>query len=273
MNIESSILPGLVRKQKESSSKQKLNAGMLEEHISEKLADVCTFSSIFSHKPIYKECLGIMEEYEEQVAAAVMDYTRRRADFNLVTLVCHEISASCPSSTNSTESEVVKPKEKYMSERPDAAQKKGDVIKVVAADWQDRVVNSRNDVVMFHYSSQSSSFFAKMKKNLEAVAAKIGHCEDLTIGMINTGLNEIPPPYGDYLAEGGYTLCTWRHADRNKPRFLKDLREGDVTVYDLLDFVFNSVSLPSVFTCIAEVSGSTSKEEISKMREAPDDEL
>ena len=42
---------------------------------------------------------------------------------------------------------------------------------VVAADWQDRVVNSRNDVVMFHYSSQSSSFFAKMKKNLEAVAA------------------------------------------------------------------------------------------------------
>ena len=36
-------------------------------------------------------------------------------------------------------------------------------------------------------------------------------------------------------------------------RFLKDLREGDVTVYDLLDFVFNSVSLPSVFTCIAEV--------------------
>ncbi len=28
---------------------------------------------------------------------------------------------------------------------------------------------------------------------------------------------QIPPPYGDYIAEGGYTLCTWRHADRNKP--------------------------------------------------------
>ena len=42
---------------------------------------------------------------------------------------------------------------------------------VVAADWQERVVNSSKDVVMFHYSSQSTSFFAKMKKNLDAVAA------------------------------------------------------------------------------------------------------
>ena len=34
---------------------------------------------------------------------------------------------------------------------------------------------------------------------------EIGHCDDLVIGMINTGLNEIPPPYGDYIAEGTHS--------------------------------------------------------------------
>jgi hypothetical protein len=86
--------------------------------------------------------------------------------------VCHQVSSACPASTNSTESEVVKVKDKYMSgepaiqpritftstkvqtlthlvlqilthlvelisERPDATQKKGGLIKIVAADWME----------------------------------------------------------------------------------------------------------------------------------------
>ena len=51
---------------------------------------------------------------------------------SLLTLI-RACAYSCSSSTNSTESEVVKPKEKYMSERPDTAQKEGDVIKVVVS--------------------------------------------------------------------------------------------------------------------------------------------
>jgi len=51
---------------------QSLNVGALEHHISEKLADVCTFSSIYTHKPFFRECENIMEEYEEVLCVCVL---------------------------------------------------------------------------------------------------------------------------------------------------------------------------------------------------------
>ena len=172
MNIENSMLPGIRKKQQESASKQGLNVGVLEEFINEKLSSMCEFSSIFSNKAVYKECQSLMEQHEEGVGAAVLAYARKKAAFNLVTQVCHQVSSACPASTNSTESEVVKVKDKYMSgepaiqpritftstkvqtlthlvlqilthlveiisERPDATQKKGGLIKIVAADWME----------------------------------------------------------------------------------------------------------------------------------------
>mmetsp|Transcript_53036 Transcript_53036/g.77734 ORF Transcript_53036/g.77734 Transcript_53036/m.77734 type:complete len:322 (-) Transcript_53036:199-1164(-) len=273
MNVENSILPTAKQNQKEGAPKQSLNVGALEHHISEKLADVCTFSSIYTHKPFFRECENIMEEYEEGVVAAVLEYVKRKASFNLVTKVCHKVTSVCPKTTNSTESEVVKLKDKYMSERPHGDQKKGGLIHIVAADWMERVINSTDDVVVFHYSQRHSFVQSKIQKSLEAVASKIGHCAGLTIGTINLGLNEIPPPYGDYIAEGGNSLCNWRFAERLHPRFLKDLKEGDITVYDLLDFVYNSVSIPAVFKCISEVSGSVSREELSQLRNSDKSEL
>jgi len=118
MNIENSMLPGIRKKQQESASKQGLNVGVLEEFINEKLSSMCEFSSIFSNKAVYKECQSLMEQHEEGVGAAVLAYARKKAAFNLVTQVCHQVSSACPASTNSTESEVVKVKDKYMSGEP-----------------------------------------------------------------------------------------------------------------------------------------------------------
>ena len=65
--------------------------------------------------------------------------------------------------------------------------------------------------------------------------------------------------------------CNRRYQDRLQPRFLKDLKNGDVSVFDVLDFIFNSVSKPRLFRCIAEVSGNTSKAELSRLQQEPDD--
>ena len=40
------------------------------------------------------------------VVAAVLEYVKRKASFNLVTKVCHDVTSVCPKTTNSTESEV-----------------------------------------------------------------------------------------------------------------------------------------------------------------------
>ena len=52
---------------------QSLNVGALEHHISEKLGDVCTFSSIYTHKTFFRECENIMEEYEEVLCVCVCE--------------------------------------------------------------------------------------------------------------------------------------------------------------------------------------------------------
>jgi hypothetical protein len=42
----------------------------------------------------------------QEVIHAVLEYSRGKAFFNLVTNICHTITKSCPRSTNSTASEV-----------------------------------------------------------------------------------------------------------------------------------------------------------------------
>ena len=220
MNIENSVLPSILQKKKESESKQGLNAGLLDQHIGESIANLCTFSSIFSNPVFYRECERIMEDTEEEVAAAVLEYARHRASFNLVTRICHDAAAACPRSVNSTDSEVAKPKKKYLSEHSVPNQNKNGVVKIVAADWMEQVINSTDDVVVLHYhSGLDLALYQKMRTTLNIVSAKIGFCDGLTIGTINLEMNELPSPFGDYI--GPNTLCLWRHQDRLQPvRFL-----------------------------------------------------
>mmetsp|Transcript_8607 Transcript_8607/g.17189 ORF Transcript_8607/g.17189 Transcript_8607/m.17189 type:complete len:88 (-) Transcript_8607:74-337(-) len=85
-------------------------------------------------------------------------------------------------------------------------------------------------------------------------------------------LNEIPPPYGDYLQ--GTSLALWRADNKLKPTLLKDLQGGELTEFDLLNFVFQGVALPDSFRCMAELSNSVAKDQSELQRlQSRQDEL
>ena len=60
--------------------------------------------------------------------------------------------------------QVVKPKEKYNSERPEKPPEGGrGPHKIVAADFMDRVVNSTHDVLLFQYFDRYRFYFLPLE--------------------------------------------------------------------------------------------------------------
>lgn len=272
LSIQSVVVPEIRKAKLHENRKRNLDLGDEEEKVLEKMTQMCTFSNVYYQAELRKECERMIEEHEQDFARSIVHWARSAEDFNLVHSLCHVIARACPSTVNSTASEVVAPREKYRSERPPESIQPGSVVKIVAATWMDTIKNSSVDYVTFQ-SDAPDELRSKILALLTAVATRLQPCSTIGIGWIDTALNDIPSPYGDYLQ--GSSLALWRAEDKLRPRLLRDLSRGGLSQFNLLDFIFKSVALPDSFRCMAELSNSVAHDSdaLRLLQTKPDDEL
>ena len=276
-NFKDSLLPRLAARQKiirKSHSRSKLAAsgtvGDLESIVEEEISRICLFPRTHNIPRYRKGCEKLIEEHEEQIVIAISSWARdgsyglHKADVSdglvdeLRPALCeHELELCTEADLAELErvdaDEAEKLKEanetghvdgKPMeSERPSNA-KTGTLVRVVSKDFFKRIVEDGADVDYLLYmffpgrNVETADTHSKLRSKYVRLAEFLDATNSngsLVVGWMDCVFNVIPPPFGTHVHSD--TIVLYPARSKTRPSYWTDLRDGDVDIKQLVDFV------------------------------------
>jgi len=135
---------------------------------------------------------------------------------------------------------------KYRSEqKPDDGETVDGMLKVTAGTFHEQVVRRAADVVAY-------VGFPKMNKwGHFYTASALGRVRELfqsndtakgafDVAFVDGTHNDVPPPYGS--DSEAPTIAMFAANNKNWPRYMSDMNDGKLTVYELLQFIMRTAA-------------------------------
>lgn len=269
-SLNARLLPALLKiKAKEDkrrggtdSASRRVEYGLYEETIEQYIASTCTTQDLWHKKDVRKNCEAMMEKHEDEVLGAYSRWLKKGAPESRDTNgawswnweVCYKATQSCGEElamhalAEFDDDGSGAAERKYRSEPvPPTGTKRDGVLQVVAGSFYDVMV--KDDAVdtlaytafpnagggTFHWSIMPA--LVKVQELFDRDPALKG---TMAVGVVDAENNDVPPPYGSGTRTP--TLCLYPAGNKGWPRYISDMNEGRLTVYDVLFFVMNTAS-------------------------------
>eukprot|EP00899_Mesostigma_viride_P007998 jgi/Mesvir1/1719/Mv21172-RA.1 len=262
-NLQESLLPRLVALSQDKRALKQY--GAVEGLIQDVVPEACMFSATYHQRRTWKECQTILETYEDDIIRVYYKFsqglvgpgTAAASNFNFNNHVCVEATRSCPQRLGAHElAEFTEPASErvYKSERrPKPGDGRGPVLKLTAETFYEEVIanNVRDVLVYFSFPRSHEDIHAGVLPVLKRTAHVFAELvQDRTPGLmlshqapiaailvaaVDLELNDVPPPFGQDVHAPAIAL--YPASLKTNPRFMSNLKSGDLAVFDMLHFL------------------------------------
>mmetsp|Transcript_35535 Transcript_35535/g.87394 ORF Transcript_35535/g.87394 Transcript_35535/m.87394 type:complete len:365 (-) Transcript_35535:112-1206(-) len=268
-SINQRLVPALLKmKAKEEkrfargdAASRRIDYGVYTETVEQFINNACTTQDLFHIKTVRRNCQEMMEEHEEEVNAVYSRWIKKGApDFHQGAAsgwswnweVCYKATQSCSEELAMHALEEFDDdgsgasERKYRSEPvPSVGTKRDGLYQVVAGSFFDVLVKDDAVDTLAYVGFPNKGRFhghimpalAKVQELFEQNATLRG---TVMVGMVDAEMNDVPPPYGTDTKTP--TLCLYPAGNKGWPRYISDLNDGQLTVYDVLFFMKNTSS-------------------------------
>lgn len=247
------------RKLGKDAASRRTDYGIFETVIDDAVTNACKFNEIWQDKQLRVSCLKIMEDHEDDISAAYYRWLKRggRKDESWSwnwevcykatdgacseELAMHHLEEFADDGSGASE-------RKYRSEQePPKGHRTEGLYTVVAANFhQAMVVEDKVDsLAYFAYPKKDQTYHWSLMPALQEVQKLWDRNETLKgtfkVGMVDSEMNDVPPPYGTNSKEP--LLAMYPAGNKGWPRYITDMNNGELTVYDVLFFIRNTASI------------------------------
>lgn len=277
-NFDMGLLPALHKRQKQiekhhsrSHYAKLATIGDLEGIVEFEVERICNWPR--THHAVRRSCVKLVEERSEEIVLAISGWARDGSySINLggelstelrpalcVTElgVCSEEDVQTLVTADSTENAQLgeakdtgyvedKPME---SEAPSLATE-GVLLRVTSQDFHKRIVDEGADVDWLIYmyfpgrTAQVMDTHAKLRGKFISLAQFLdapGSNGTLKVGWMDCVFNQIPHPHGMHVKDD--TIAIYPAGKKMSPNYYLNLREGDVEIHELAEFVYEATGL------------------------------
>ena len=275
--LNENLIPSIAAERAKPASKS--TYGAYDDMIETALAPVCRLSATWHDATTRKACEKLMESHDGDVAEAYHRWIKRgggiereangRRDANAASWksgkydpvgwnwnyeicsratrgACKESLAMHELAEFDDEPEGDGETRKYRSEqKPDDGETVDGMLKVTAGTFHEQVVRRAADVVAY-------VGFPKMNKwGHFYTASALGRVRELfqsndtakgafDVAFVDGTHNDVPPPYGS--DSEAPTIAMFAANNKNWPRYMSDMNDGKLTVYELLQFIMRTAA-------------------------------
>jgi hypothetical protein len=250
------------RRGRTDSASRRVEYGLYETTIEQYVASACTTQDLWHMKDVRKNCQTIMEAHEDEVLGAYSRWVKKGAPeaagsggaWSWNWEVCYKATQSCGEElamhalAEFDDDGSGAAERKYRSEPvPSTGTKQGGLLQVVAGSFYDVMV--KDDAVdTLAYTAFPNKGDGEFHGSLLPALVKVAELFDgdpatrgtLAVGMVDAENNDVPPPYGT--GTKAPTLCLYPAGNKGWPRYISDMNDGRLSVYDVLYFVMNTGS-------------------------------
>ena len=244
--------------------------GELEIVVEEEVERICSWPRTHHHPRVRKSCERLVEERAEQIVTAISSWARDGAyglhlsdglSDELRPALCeHELEVCSHAELDELTTVDEDEKEKlrvanetgYVAERPLESErpsnaKSGVLVRVVGEDFSRRVVEDGADADFLLYmyfpgrTEEVDDTHARMRAKFIRLAEFLdapGSNGSLIVGWMDCVFNVIPHPHGAHVHAD--TIALYPARSKSRPNYWRDLRDGDVELHQLVDFVHDA---------------------------------
>ena len=273
-NFKMGLLPRLSERQaqlRKHHSRSRLAAtatvGELEAIVEEEVERICSWPRTHHNNRVRKSCDSLVEERSEDIVVAISSWARegsyglhlsgelseelRPALCQSELRVCSEAELDELLELDADEAEKLKQANEtgHVAERPlesevPSTATNGTLLRVVGQDFVRRVVEDGSEVDFLIYmffpgrTVEVDDTHARLRAKYIRLAEFLdapGSNGSLVVGWMDCVFNVIPHPHGAHVHADTIALYPARH--KSRPNYWNDLKEGDVELHQLIDFV------------------------------------